>query len=203
MLSLFHKRCHFTRFVVLVGGGRIIVSSFIKSVLLVFFVCLFFWLLLSGGFENFHSQYPELCTEVKTIDQSGSETEKRVSNHSEKLSHHKPDYDQVWKHPLAYNAVLPTISPTGPRGTKPLPVFFLKLNLKRYIHTGTLKHADIREFYFWHIKTFSQLTYDIIWPSLLPGLFIKTAWCPADIRTPHRKDSLSSLTFLLLFPLAK
>ncbi|XP_060947001.1 dual specificity protein phosphatase 5 [Limanda limanda] len=49
---------------------------------------------LKGGFENFHSQYPELCTEVKTIDQSGTETEKRVNTHSEKLSHHKPDYDQ-------------------------------------------------------------------------------------------------------------
>lgn len=164
MLSLFHKRCHFTRFVVLVGGGRIIVSSFIKSV----FVCFwgFFWLLLSGGFENFHSQYPELCTEVKTIDQSGSETEKRVSNHSEKLSHHKPDYDQVWKHPLAYNAILPTISPTGPRGTKPLPVFFFKLNLKRYIHTGTLNacwhqrilflaHQNIFSTYIWYYMTFA------------------------------------------------
>ncbi|TNN62154.1 Dual specificity protein phosphatase 5 [Liparis tanakae] len=32
---------------------------------------------LKGGYENFHSQYPELCTEVKTIDQSGTETEKR------------------------------------------------------------------------------------------------------------------------------
>ncbi|XP_037621213.1 dual specificity protein phosphatase 5 [Sebastes umbrosus] len=50
---------------------------------------------LKGGYENFHSQYPELCTEVKTIDQSGTETEKRVTNsHSEKLSHRKPDYDQ-------------------------------------------------------------------------------------------------------------
>ncbi|KAI3352962.1 hypothetical protein L3Q82_019535 [Scortum barcoo] len=49
---------------------------------------------LKGGYENFHSQYPELCTEVKTIDQSGTETEKRASSHSEKLSHHKPDYDQ-------------------------------------------------------------------------------------------------------------
>lgn len=49
---------------------------------------------LKGGYENFYSQYPELCTEVKTIDQSGTETEKRVSSHSEKLSHRKPDYDQ-------------------------------------------------------------------------------------------------------------
>lgn len=65
-------------------------------------VCVVFFFLLSGGYENFHSQYPELCTEVKTIDQSGTETEKRVNSHSEKLSHHKPDYDQVWKHPLQY-----------------------------------------------------------------------------------------------------
>ncbi|KAM4611956.1 dual specificity protein phosphatase 5 [Polymixia lowei] len=49
---------------------------------------------LKGGYENFHSQYPELCTEVKTIDQSGTETEKRVNSHCEKISHHKPDYDQ-------------------------------------------------------------------------------------------------------------
>ncbi|XP_068615027.1 dual specificity protein phosphatase 5-like [Brachionichthys hirsutus] len=49
---------------------------------------------LKGGYENFRSQYPELCTEVKTLDQSGSETEKRVHGHSEKPSHHKPDYDQ-------------------------------------------------------------------------------------------------------------
>lgn len=54
----------------------------------------------SGGYENFHSQYPELCTEVKTIDQAETETEKRVNILSEKLSHRKPDYDQVWKHPL-------------------------------------------------------------------------------------------------------
>ena len=52
----------------------------------------------SGGYENFQSQYPELCTEVKTVDQSGTETEKKVNSHCEKLgSYHKPDYDQVWK----------------------------------------------------------------------------------------------------------
>ncbi|XP_034753572.1 dual specificity protein phosphatase 5 [Etheostoma cragini] len=49
---------------------------------------------LKGGYENFHSQYPELCTEVKTIDQGETETEKRVNSLSEKLSHRKPDYDQ-------------------------------------------------------------------------------------------------------------
>ncbi|KAK7930123.1 hypothetical protein WMY93_006518 [Mugilogobius chulae] len=49
---------------------------------------------LKGGYENFHSQYPELCTEVKTIDQSGTETEKKVCCHTEMRSHHKPDYDQ-------------------------------------------------------------------------------------------------------------
>ncbi|KAM8878231.1 dual specificity protein phosphatase 5 [Spinachia spinachia] len=49
---------------------------------------------LKGGYEHFHSQYPELCTEVKTIDQSVTETEKRVNSNSEKLSHRKPDYDQ-------------------------------------------------------------------------------------------------------------
>lgn len=50
---------------------------------------------LKGGYENFHSQYPELCTEVKTtLDQNGTETEKRVNIHYDKLSHRKPDYDQ-------------------------------------------------------------------------------------------------------------
>ncbi|XP_061736472.1 dual specificity protein phosphatase 5 [Nerophis ophidion] len=47
---------------------------------------------LKGGYENFHSQYPDLCTEVKSIEQNGSESEKRAN--SEKLSHLKPDYDQ-------------------------------------------------------------------------------------------------------------
>ncbi|XP_061130799.1 dual specificity protein phosphatase 5 [Syngnathus typhle] len=47
---------------------------------------------LKGGYENFRTQYPELCTEVKSIELSGSENEKRAS--SEKLGHHKPDYDQ-------------------------------------------------------------------------------------------------------------
>lgn len=49
---------------------------------------------LKGGYENFHSQYPELCTEERTVEQSGTETEKRVSSHSGRLCHHKPDYDQ-------------------------------------------------------------------------------------------------------------
>lgn len=49
---------------------------------------------LKGGYENFQSQYPELCTEVKTIDQSGTETEKKISCHPEKCTNHKPDYDQ-------------------------------------------------------------------------------------------------------------
>ncbi|KAG5855319.1 hypothetical protein ANANG_G00047850 [Anguilla anguilla] len=51
---------------------------------------------LKGGYENFHSQYPELCTEMKPIPHSGTENEKIASNiHCEKLSaHHKPDYDQ-------------------------------------------------------------------------------------------------------------
>ncbi|XP_056135718.1 dual specificity protein phosphatase 5 [Lampris incognitus] len=49
---------------------------------------------LKGGYENFHSQYPELCNELKSPDESGSETEKRVNGPCEKLCHHKPDYDQ-------------------------------------------------------------------------------------------------------------
>ncbi|KAJ8250357.1 hypothetical protein COCON_G00222790 [Conger conger] len=42
---------------------------------------------LKGGYEYFHSQYPELCTERKTIPQGETEMQKLVS-------YHKPDYDQ-------------------------------------------------------------------------------------------------------------
>ncbi|XP_036401996.1 dual specificity protein phosphatase 5-like [Megalops cyprinoides] len=42
---------------------------------------------LKGGYESFHSQYPELCTEVKTNTHIASETEKLVPQY-------KPDYDQ-------------------------------------------------------------------------------------------------------------
>lgn len=110
---------------------------------------------LTGGYENFHSQYPELCTEVKTIDQSGTETEKRVNNHSETLSHHKPDYDQVWKHPIA----LPTL---------PRRAYIMHLSLKKtqlFLKEGekkiglkTLLTSDKLKF---GIKTFSQHKYDI------------------------------------------
>ncbi|KAK0149415.1 Dual specificity protein phosphatase 5 [Merluccius polli] len=49
---------------------------------------------LKGGYENFQSNYPELCTEVKTVVQSDPETEKRAIRRCEPLSFHKPDYDQ-------------------------------------------------------------------------------------------------------------
>ncbi|XP_051550852.1 dual specificity protein phosphatase 5-like [Myxocyprinus asiaticus] len=50
---------------------------------------------LKGGFENFHSQYPELCTETKPVDLSEPESERGVNSHCDKLgSRHKPDYDQ-------------------------------------------------------------------------------------------------------------
>ncbi|TNM86058.1 hypothetical protein fugu_008329 [Takifugu bimaculatus] len=49
---------------------------------------------LKGGYEIFHAQYPELCTEVKAIDHSGNETEKRVNSQTETRCNHKPDYDQ-------------------------------------------------------------------------------------------------------------
>lgn len=51
---------------------------------------------LKGGYENFHSQYPELCTETKSaVNLSEDETERSVNSHCDKLgSHHKPDYDQ-------------------------------------------------------------------------------------------------------------
>ncbi|XP_035255546.1 dual specificity protein phosphatase 5-like [Anguilla anguilla] len=42
---------------------------------------------LKGGYECFHSQYPELCTELKPTPHRGTEMQKLVS-------HHKPDYDQ-------------------------------------------------------------------------------------------------------------
>uniref|UniRef100_A0A671SCJ1 Dual specificity protein phosphatase 5-like n=1 Tax=Sinocyclocheilus anshuiensis TaxID=1608454 RepID=A0A671SCJ1_9TELE len=51
---------------------------------------------LKGGYENFHSHYPELCTETKSVDLSEDKSERGVSSHCDKLgSHHKPDYDQV------------------------------------------------------------------------------------------------------------
>lgn len=198
MLSLFHKRCHFTRFVVLVGGGRIIVSSFIKSV----FVC--FWgFFLTASLRRIR-EFP--LSIPWTLHWGENHWPERKWNREKSQQPQREAFTpqtRLWSgmetpfsvqcstsHHLSYRTT----------GHKATASFFFKLNLKRYIHTT---HADIREFYFWHIKTFSQLTYDIIWPSLLPGLFIKTAWCPADIRTPLRKDSLSSLTFLLLFPLTK
>ncbi|KAA0712364.1 Dual specificity protein phosphatase 5 [Triplophysa tibetana] len=50
---------------------------------------------LKGGYDNFHSQYPELCTETKSVDLSQDESGKSVNSHCDKLaSHHKPDYDQ-------------------------------------------------------------------------------------------------------------
>lgn len=50
---------------------------------------------LKGGYENFHSHYPELCTETKSVDPSEDKSERGVSSHCDKLgSHHKPDYDQ-------------------------------------------------------------------------------------------------------------
>ncbi|XP_016379949.1 dual specificity protein phosphatase 5-like [Sinocyclocheilus rhinocerous] len=50
---------------------------------------------LKGGYENFHSHYPELCTETKSVDLSEDKSERGVSSHCDKLgSHHKPDYDQ-------------------------------------------------------------------------------------------------------------
>jgi len=51
---------------------------------------------LKGGYENFHSQYPELCTEMKAVaPTTGTETERAISGHCEKLRCNlKPDYDQ-------------------------------------------------------------------------------------------------------------
>lgn len=162
-------------------------------------VCVFF----SGGYENFHSQYPELCTEVKTIDQSGTETEKRVNSHSEKLSHCKPDYDQVWKHPLQHSASHPCL-PTQPQGAQPLPVFIFISEEKALMLTS-------RETQNWHqhIKTFSQLSLHMIFCDLQGSaarLYLAQnesgQWCPADTRTPHKK-TLSYLTFLLSCPPSK
>ncbi|KAJ8360212.1 hypothetical protein SKAU_G00167370 [Synaphobranchus kaupii] len=42
---------------------------------------------LKGGYEYFHTQYPELCTELKTVPHGDIEIQKLVS-------HNKPDYDQ-------------------------------------------------------------------------------------------------------------
>ncbi|XP_063054520.1 dual specificity protein phosphatase 5 [Engraulis encrasicolus] len=51
---------------------------------------------LKGGYENFHSQYPELCTEMKVVTPTtGTETERAIRGHCEKLRCNlKPDYDQ-------------------------------------------------------------------------------------------------------------
>ncbi|KAG5278933.1 hypothetical protein AALO_G00104330 [Alosa alosa] len=50
---------------------------------------------LKGGYENFHAQYPELCTEMKAVEPTGTETERIIGSHCEKLgSYLKPDYDQ-------------------------------------------------------------------------------------------------------------
>ncbi|KTF91503.1 hypothetical protein cypCar_00018751 [Cyprinus carpio] len=50
---------------------------------------------LKGGYENFHSHYPELCTETKSVNLSEDKSERGVSSHCDKLgAHHKPDYDQ-------------------------------------------------------------------------------------------------------------
>ncbi|XP_066510011.1 dual specificity protein phosphatase 5-like [Hoplias malabaricus] len=48
---------------------------------------------LKGGYESFHSHYPELCTEAKASE--ACETERVSSSHCERLSIQlKPDYDQ-------------------------------------------------------------------------------------------------------------
>lgn len=145
MLRLFHKCSHFTRCVFVC---RIIRSLFLT-------VCAHVFPLLSGGYENFHSQYPELCTEVKTIDQSGTETEKRVNSHSDKLSHHKPDYDQVWKHP--YNTAHALCLPY--RVHIHCQFLFLTFSQKRE-RERKQSPADIRVTYIWHqpIITVSQHT---------------------------------------------
>lgn len=115
---------------------------------------------LSGGYENFHSQYPELCTEVKTIDQSGTETEKRVSSHSEKLSHHKPDYDQVWKHPLQYST---SLSPTLGHTSTASVFFYIQPHSPQNTHTYTHIQALLTsERLIFGIKTFSQHRDDIL-----------------------------------------
>lgn len=103
--------------------------------------------LLSGGYESFHSQYPELCTEVKIIDQSVTETEKRVNSNGEKLSHRKPDYDQVRKHPSWRSR--PT-SYSAARASGASFYLFSCTNVcffSKYTHPSP---ADIRETYIWH-----------------------------------------------------
>lgn len=92
----------------------------------------------SGGYENFHSQYPELCTEVKAIDHSGTETEKRVNSQTETRCHHKPDYDQVWKHPIQ----LPTL-PRKAQIRAQLRFLFLKPPSKAQPVNITEPHPNI------------------------------------------------------------
>lgn len=113
---MFHKRRCFTSY-----AWRIILSPFLSYPNVITTPGL--TSPFSGGYENFHSQYPELCTEVKTIDHSGSETEKRVNSQTETRCHHKPDYDQVWKHPHRAS-----FSPHAQRATAQLKLFLAPSN---------------------------------------------------------------------------
>ncbi|CAL8389459.1 unnamed protein product [Arctogadus glacialis] len=49
---------------------------------------------LKGGYENFQSNHPELCNDVKTVVQIDTEPEKRPLRRCDPLSFLKPDYDQ-------------------------------------------------------------------------------------------------------------
>lgn len=83
-------------------------------------------------------------------------------------------------------------------------LFFFNHIKKKHIQTLLTSERLI-----FGIKTFSQHTYDISWPSLLPDHLIcgsqtgRDQRCPAEIRKPHREKTLSSLTFPLAPPLSK
>lgn len=164
MLSLFHKRCHFTRFVVLVGGGRIIVSSFIKSV----FVC--FWgFFLTASLRRIR-EFP--LSIPWTLHWGENHWPERKWNREKSQQPQReafPPQTRLWSgmetpfsvqcstsHHLSYRTT----------GHKATASFFFKLNLKRYIHTGTLNacwhqrilflaHQNIFSTYIWYYMTFA------------------------------------------------
>ncbi|MEE6486936.1 hypothetical protein FKM82_014733 [Ascaphus truei] len=49
---------------------------------------------LKGGYEAFHSEYPECCVDQKTLTQEGNETDRNIIPCEKLTSFHKPSYDQ-------------------------------------------------------------------------------------------------------------
>lgn len=167
-------------------GGRVVTESVIIAHCTCWCVLLFF----SGGYENFRSQYSELCTEAKPVELSGTETEKKANTHNEKLSHHKPDYDQVKKqlktkkkkHTHPSSSVLSTI------GDQEISFYWFSIQNK---HIQAILIPDRFRFEY------------MILPDLIAFIF-GSKWEGRDAsRHPIEKNTLSSLTFCLWPPFPK